>query len=195
MRDDARKGDLVSSQRRLIRDKVIDILTGITGVANAGAAVFGNRSKKVYPEEMPALIVYTRNEQAEIEVAAPRSYKRVLRLAVEVITDTKDDDARPDDVVDELCAEIERRLFLDETLSGLAADLRLSDTEMETNSDGETQHAAARITFEVDYWTDAPEEQTGLDDFLRVHSSMKVTGGVDDTVPATDDVTIVQPPD
>ncbi len=184
---------LPNSQRKIIRAKIIEILKGIEGIADAGQSVFANRSRKVYPEEMPALIVYTRDEQAEIEIGAPRAYKRVLRMAVEIVTDTKDDAVAPDDLVDDVTAEIERRMFRDETLTGLVSDVRLSDTEMETNSDGETMHAAARVTFEVHYWTDAPEEQIGLDDFERVHSEMLPTGSIDDdTEPATDDVTIDQ---
>lgn len=184
---------LPNSQRKIIRAKIIEVLTGIEGIASNGANVYANRSRKVYPEEMPALIVYTRDEQAEIEIEAPRSYKRRLRVAVEIITDTKDDAKAPDDLVDDIAAEIERRLFRDETLTGLVSDVRLSDTEMETNSDGETMHAAARVTFEIHYWTEAPEEQVGLDDFESVHSEMLPAGAIDDdTEPAIDDISIDQ---
>lgn len=184
---------LPNSQRKQIRAFIVDLLKGIEGVAATGQAVFANRSRKVFPEEMPALIVYTRSEQAELGLEAPRSYERRLRVGIEIITDTKDDADSPDDVVDDIGAEIERRMFKDETLSGLVSDVRLSDTDMETNSDGETQHAASRITFEIHYWTDAPEEQTDLDDFETVHSEMLPSNAIEgDTEPAVDDIALVE---
>lgn len=176
----------MSTTRKQIRAAVAQLLQGISGV---GSRVFESRSRQVWPEELPAILVYTRTETAEIFNESPREYKRTLQLAVEVIAKG---DENVDDTLDDLCQEIEHRIFQDDTLDNLVSDTILSDTEIDFVPDGEQPVGAARITFNVEYFTLAPEEQEGLDDFLRAHIETTPVPSTEDTEPAVDDVDLPQ---
>lgn len=173
------------SDRKLIRQKVADILTtpGITGIVS----VFKNRQQRVAAEELPALIIYTKSESAEISNVAPREYKRTLKLAVDIAYMDKDA-ARPDDFIDDTAQEIEQRLFRNETLDGLASDLFLSDTEIDFNTDSENETGLCRLTFDVIYYTKAPIEQPNLNPFERYEAEYKLPGSTP-TTPQDIDIT------
>jgi hypothetical protein len=164
----------MSSQRKLIRDKVAALLLAGGGISGIGTRIFTNRMRKVFASELPCIVIYSRTESAEINVAGPREYKRTLKMAIEIIDkyddvseDTLDDAV--DDRLDEIAEEVEQRLMRNETLDGLAADLILSDTEIDFNPEGEQPTGAARLTFDVEYNTLAPIEQLGLDAFEQAH--------------------------
>ena len=135
--------------------------------------------RKVFASELPCIVVYSRTESAEINVAAPREYKRTLKMAVEIIDKFDDvsentlDDA-VDDRLDEIAEEVEQRLMRNETLDGLASDLILSDTEIDFNPEGEQPTGAARLTFDIEYNTLAPIEQLNLDAFETAHIEYKI---------------------
>ncbi len=176
----------MSSQRAQIRAKFVEMLTA--GIPEVEGRVYPNRNKKIFPSECPCIVISTNEETASIEVAAPREYDRRLRIGVQVFAK----DATSDDFVDELIDSIEQTIFADEFLDGLAADTVLTDTQLLTNNDGSTTYRCAQVTFEVKYWTYAPENSGPLDDFLRVHSEMKPAPGLTDTAPAIDDITVGQ---
>lgn len=176
----------MSTTRKQIRAAFKQLLTGISGV---NSNVFASRSRQVWPEELPAILVYTRTETAEIYIDAPREYKRTLQLAVEIIAKG---DENVDEALDNLCQEVERRVFQDETLNDLVSDTILSDTEIDFVPDGEQPVGAARITFNVEYFSLAPEEKDGLDDFLRAHIETLPVPSTDDTEPAEDDLDLPQ---
>lgn len=159
------------SERKDIRAKVATILStpAIAGVA----AVFKNKQTRISPPEMPAIIIYTKSESAEVSIAAPREYKRILKLAVDVACiDTSA--TLVDDFLDDTAAEIEQRLFRNETLDGLASDLFLSDTEIDFITDSENEIGLCRLTFDVIYYTKAPVEQLNLEPFERYNAEYKL---------------------
>lgn len=179
----------MSLERKLIREKVAAILgtPAITGVL----AVFQNRQARVAPEEMPCILVYTKSESAEEAIAAPRQYRRTLKLVVEIVRmDVSATDV--DDFLDTVADEIEQRLFQNETLDGLASDTKLSDTEIDFITDSENEVGFCRLTFDVTYWTQAPREQPNLDAFERYHSDIKVSPSTPTTVPMKDDTELPQ---
>jgi len=166
------------SDRKDIREKVFDILStpAITGVAS----VFKNRQARLAPEELPAIIIYTKSESAEISNVAPREYKRTMKMAVDV---AKIDVSTvlTDDFLDDAAEEIEQRLFQNETLDGLASDLFLSDTEIDFITDAENEIGLLRLTFDVIYYTKAPIEQPGLEAFERYEAEIRLPTATDDT--------------
>lgn len=179
----------MSLERKNIRAKVAEILgtipiPGINGV-------FPSRQARVAPEEMPCILVYTKSESAEEGIAAPRQYKRTLKLVTEVVRI----DVGPtavDDFLDTVADEIEQRLFKNETLDGLASDTKLSDTEIDFVTDAENEIGFCRLTFDVTYWTNAPREIEDLDAFERYQSVTKVAGSTPDTPPMIDDTELPQ---
>lgn len=177
------------SQRKLIREKVVAILATppITGVVGG---VFTNRQKRVSREECPVILVYTKSESAVKGIEAPRQMKRTLKLVVEVGV-YKEQDA-VDDTLDDISEEIEQRLMRNETLDGLASDLLLSDTEIDFITDSESEVGALRVTFDIDYWTDAPIEQLDLDDYERYQAKYIPPNATPDTEPMLDESEVPQ---
>lgn len=183
------------SKRKQIRAAVKTLLTGISGV---GSNVFANRAKKLFPEELPAIIIFAKDEPAEKFAESPREMKRTLRLVVEITkrieekspSDTTPDDAfdaKLDDELDDICEEVEQRMFNNTTLNNLASDVLLNNTEIDHGIDGDREIAVAKITFDVEYYTYAPAETSGLDDFEKAHMEWTVEGG-NNPAPAVDEV-------
>lgn len=176
----------MSHQRQEIRDKVVELLTGI---AEVNERVFPNRARRLFEEELPAILVYTKSETGEIGVQAPREYKRTLKLAIEIVAKADED---LDNDLDDIAKEIETRLFRNETLDGLVSDVQYSDTEIEFEPEAQVPVGAARLTFDVEYWTEAPDEIPDLDDFEKAHIETLPEGATDDTEPAVDDLDMTE---
>ena len=179
----------MSLQRKLIRHKVADILS--EPVISNIKKVFSNRQARVSADEVPCVIVYTKSEKSEIGIQAPRQYTNTLALVV-LIQVLHNDNPLVDDLLDEISEEVRQRLFKNETLDGLAADLKLADTEIDFITDSEAEIGACRMTFDVTYWDDAPKEVSGLDDFLRYHAEYPIVGSTPETVPIEDDSEVPQ---
>lgn len=177
------------SDRKDIRAKVSDILStpGITGVAS----VFKNRQQRLAPTDLPAIIIYTKSESAEIDIVAPREYKRTLKLAVDIACiDTSA--VSVDDFLDDTADVIEQRLFQNETLDGLASDLKLSDTEIDFITDSENEIGLCRLTFDVTYYSKAPVEQPNLAPFERYSAEYKLPTATPTTPKDTDETELPQ---
>lgn len=161
------------TKRQTIRNKIKTLLT-TPAIAAVGARVFTNRMRKVFPEELPCIIIYSKSESAEITVTAPRQYTRTMKLAVEII-DKWDESAQSnlddtvDDRLDEIATEVEKRLYRNETLDNEVVDLLFSDIETDFDPTGEQPVGAMRLTFDVLYNVDAPDEQPNLDAFETAH--------------------------
>mgnify|MGYP003554283387 CR=1 FL=1 len=177
------------SSRKTIRAKIAAILTTptLTGIVN----VFESRQARLAPEELPAVIVYTKSEAAEISNVAPREYKRTLKVAVDIAR--LDTSATPgDDFLDDVAELIEQRLFQNETLDGLASDTFLSDTEIDFITDAQGEIALCRMTFDVIYYTQAPIEQPNLDAFERYSSEIKLPSATPTTPKDLDETELPQ---
>jgi len=183
------------TKRQTIRNKIKTILT-TPAIAAIGPRVFTNRMRKVFPEELPCIIIYSKSESAEITVAAPRQYKRIMKLAIEII-DKWDESAEAtlddtlDDRLDEIATEVEKRLYRNETLDGEVIDLLFSDIETDFVPEGEQPVGAMRLTFDVEYNVDAPDEQPGLDAWETAHAEFTIQpdGGQEKAV---DDIELPQ---
>lgn len=176
----------MSHQRTEIRNAIVTLLSGISGVQQ----VYPSQTRRLYAAELPAILVYTKSEAAEIFIEAPREYKRTMKLAIEVVAKAGEEDDL-DNTLDDICKEIETRIFRNETLNGLVSDLKYSDTEIDFVPDGDQPVGAGRITFDCEYFTLAPEEQVALDDWSKAHVEMLPEGAIeDDTEPAKDDLTL-----
>ncbi|WP_251976718.1 hypothetical protein [Salinicola avicenniae] len=138
--------------RQQIRDEIV---TAITGNTDARLNVWASRALPVWNGSqglravMPAILIYTRSEQAEIFNEAPREYRRVLQIGVQLHVLGAEN---TDDRLDALAAQVETQLLHDETLNGTCSDLRLFDSEFTFTDDGEHEMGAARLTFEATYF-------------------------------------------
>ena len=133
--------------RQQIRERAGTVLTGLT---TTGSNVFETR---IYPLEntnLPALVIYTKNETSEpIVMSTNRLMSRELELIVEVYVKQT---SNFDDQVDKICKEVEVAISADTTLNGLAKDCFLQSTEIEYNTEGEQPLSYAVLTFLTNYY-------------------------------------------
>lgn len=135
--------------RRQIRDAVF---TSVTGLATTASRAYKNR---VYPvREIPGLIVYNGNEDSEPDTIGTRSTTRVLNLNIEAY-------ATSDDVLDEICKEVEVALSADTTLGGLSKDCYLISTTFEF-AEGDDPSGVATMTYQIPYRTSLTAPDTAL---------------------------------
>ena len=133
--------------RQQLRERAGTVLTGLT---TTGSNVFETR---IYPLEntnLPALVIYTKNETSEpIVISTNRLMSRELELIVEVYVKQT---SNFDDQVDKMCKEVEVAISADTTLNGLAKDCFLQSTEIEYNTEGEQPLSYAVLTFLTNYY-------------------------------------------
>jgi hypothetical protein len=133
--------------RQQIREKIGTTLTGLT---TTGSNVFESR---VYPLEnanLPALIIYTKEESSEpIVIGTQRLMSRELSVVVEGYAKAT---SNFDDTIDTISKEVEAAIAADRTLDGLAKDTYLESTEIEFNGEGEKPLGYVSLTFLTNYY-------------------------------------------
>ena len=133
--------------RQQIREKIGATLTGLT---TTGSNVFESR---VYPLEnanLPALIIYTKEESSEpIVIGTQRVMSRELSVVVEGYAKAT---SNFDDTIDTISKEVEAAIAADRTLDGLAKDTYLESTEIEFNAEGEKPLGYVSLTFLTNYY-------------------------------------------
>mgnify|MGYP001464803615 FL=1 len=133
--------------RQQIRERAGTVLNNLT---TTGTNVFETR---IYPLEntnLPALVIYTKNETSEpLVISTDRLMSRELELIVEVYVKQT---SNFDDEVDKICKEIEIAISADTTLNGLAKDCFLQSTSIEYNTEGEQPLSYAVLTFLTNYY-------------------------------------------
>lgn len=109
-----------------------------------------HRSTPLFAGKLPAILIYTRDERIEEQPTAdPGLRYRKLELSVEIIASG---DAAAEEA-DVLAQAVEAILDADETLGLLVEGTRLTRTEVDQGGEGDTPVLAARLSFEVSYWT------------------------------------------
>jgi hypothetical protein len=152
----------VAHPRKLIRQAAVARLTGATA---AGARVFKARVVPFKQSELPAVAVYTPEEEVEAtRSSAPRELERTLQLVVEAVTKSGSP-SDVDDTADDLSLEIEAAIDVDPTLGGAATDTLLARVESDVFSESGTNHGLVRMTFTVFYETYAPTTAPTAYDF------------------------------
>lgn len=132
----------------------------------AGTRYYSNRFRPVMQANVPAIeqpnlpcgVVYTLTETAESNEGAPREYRRVLEMAIELIVaraESSDNDA--DDRLDQLIEQVEAVLAFDPTLGQDRVDVTYLRTDLVPLDEGDLAFAAARVTYQVVYYQVVPE--------------------------------------
>lgn len=147
--------------RQTIRNAVVERLRaplpdqscGSAGPTAAGCRVFSGRVRPLFPKDLPAILVYARQERADPDSRAAdgqRPLRRRLDLAVEIVAMARED---LDDALDSLAAQVEARLDGFEIPTHRTARLGLTDTEIDLVGEGEQMLGAARLTWTITYYT------------------------------------------
>lgn len=137
----------MSSARKAIRHAIAAVLLNNTA---AGAHVYASRTRKIPASSLPAILIYTREESAEIYNASPRELKRVLSVGIEIAARADDD---LDDALDDIAQQVERIMSENQTLSDTASDVLLTRTDIALTSEGDNQHGSAILAYDVTYYT------------------------------------------
>lgn len=145
-------------QRKLIRDKAVQMLTNKVYYESTILGVYKTRFLSWFPAELPAIGIYILEEPADDELTAPREYSRFPALMIEIILE-KNHIEDSDDVLDYFAKQVENIFFLNNTMDDLVDDLKLQDTKITPKIDGKDIFAAITLNWEIKYRTDAPEAQ------------------------------------
>ena len=139
--------------RTLIREAVAARLIEALPKVDAritSARISIHRSTPLFAAKLPAVLIYTRDERIEDQPNAdPGLRYRKLELSVEIIASGE----AAAEEADLLAQAVEAILDLDETLGLLVEGTRLTRTEVDQGGEGDTPVLAARLSFEVSYWT------------------------------------------
>ena len=139
--------------RTLIREAVAALLSANLPKVDARitpARISIHRSTPLFAGKLPAILIYTRDERIEEQPNAdPGLRSRLLELSVEIIASGE----AAAEEADVLAQAVEAILDLDETLGLIVEGTRLTRTEVDQGGEGDTPVLAARLSFEVSYWT------------------------------------------
>lgn len=175
----------MAHQRKLIREAVIARLKQ-AGTA-AEDRIFGSRVRSIKEKELPCILVYTKQESAEVSIEAPREFKRDLTVTLELIVqgDTETD---VDDALDDLAEQVEYAIFREETFGGVVSDVLLGETEIEILSEGERPVGGAKISLTMPYYQQMPGDQTGALEALETVNIKIDQATADDVIESEDTV-------
>tara|TARA_Y100001937_G_scaffold1817_1_gene2324 strand:+ start:952 stop:1440 length:489 start_codon:yes stop_codon:yes gene_type:complete len=136
----------VQSQLNLIKQSALKTLTGLS---TTGSNIFASRVHNLSSINLPALLLYTVEEESQPLVMNPaRSIEKTLTLHLEGYVKQN---ATYDDKVDDISKEVEEALFTNRLLDGLVKDSFLTNTEIEYESEGDNPLARVVMDFQVVY--------------------------------------------
>ena len=147
----------MSHVRTQIRDAVANVLNRLP---ETGFNVFKGRYFSIQAPKLPALLVYTTNEDAELSImGSSRGSDRVLTLVIEAYAKSS---GVVEDALDKIAVEVEEAMAADYTLGGLTRDVRYTGYELDANADPEQTVAVIRLTYDIKYRVSAGDVETAL---------------------------------
>lgn len=143
--------------RQQIRDAVV---TALTGLDITGSNVFKTRVHRFEEETLPALSVYTLQEDSERETMGTRAQSRTVSIAVDIAVQQN---TTPDDTLDDIAADVEAAMVAAWTgasgIWGSIRNLTLTSTVVRMTGEGEQPTFGMILTYACNYSTleGAPE--------------------------------------
>lgn len=186
----------MSEKRKAIRSAIKAVLMDQTV---AGGRVLVNRPNPLLQRpgsrstssELPAILIYTKDGTFEEWTAAPREFKRVAEVVVELVMDwgeTLDDD------LDDFADDVLQLIMRDDSLGGLCESITPVTETMLIRDGGDVEIGAVVMTFDVAYFQHLPGEDDGpTDDFLTLDTRTSLDGEQDEDDRTGDTITIPQP--
>lgn len=143
----------MSHVRQQIRDAV---KSAVTNLNTTGSRVYVSRTYKLTDDNLPALRLYTQDEETERLCKSPVYVKHTLPVAIECCAKQATD---VDNKVDTITSEVEAAIVGDSTLAALIKDNQITATDIEYSTEQEQPLAIAKVTFTIIYTTidGAPE--------------------------------------
>ena len=146
----------MSHPRTAIRDALVDRLkTKVDDVflTDAGEKIYGSRSKPLFDQFLPAILVYARNENVIEERFASDGFgatKRELDIAFEAVVLGGEE---VDTALDKIAEQIENAFDGWEMSSRKADVMKLKSTEIDVSIEGSKTYGAARLNYGITYYT------------------------------------------
>lgn len=146
--------------RAVIRKAVAALLKGKTV---AGQRVFTSRVEAFGAHHLPAISVYTTDEDADTGDTSPRRYTRTTDVVVQAVFDVDKD---LDDAMDAMALQLEAVLLADPSWGGVADDSVLTKSAMYLAETGRSDLGCLALTFRAEYDTrPGLLDEATLDDF------------------------------
>ncbi len=143
--------------RTAIRDALVDRLKTKVDDAfltDAEDKIYGSRSKPLFDQFLPAILVYARNENILEERYTTDGHgatKRELEIAFEAVVLG---DEEVDTTLDKIAKQIEDAFDGWEMPTRKADVLKLKSTEIDISIDGSKIYGAIRLTYNITYYTE-----------------------------------------
>ena len=139
---------MVDHVRQQIRDRIVSNVTGLTTTGNR---VFKSRVYPLNADTMPALLVYSTTEDSDIDVMGfPGVLNRIVNVAIEGYVRNI---TVYDNLIDDICQEVEVAMANDPTINGLAKNSFLSGTEISYTGEGDQPIGVVTMNYVVQYRT------------------------------------------
>lgn len=147
----------MSHPRTAIRDALVDRLkTKVDDVflTDAEDKIYGSRSKPLFDQFLPAILVYARHENILEERFTTDGYgatKRELDVAIEAVMLGNEE---IDTALDKIAKQIED-IFDGWEMPNRKSDImKLKSTEIDISIDGSKIYGAIRLTYNITYYTE-----------------------------------------
>ncbi len=143
--------------RTAIRDALVDRLkTKINDIflTDAEDKIYGSRSKPLFDQFLPAILVYARNEnilEERFTTDGHGAIKRELDVAIEAVMLG---DQEIDNALDNIAKQIEDAFDGWEMPTRKADVIKLKSTEIDISIDGSKIYGAIRLTYNITYYTE-----------------------------------------
>ncbi|MDX9731067.1 MAG: hypothetical protein RBT63_04795 [Bdellovibrionales bacterium] len=139
----------MASQRKPIRHAVTAILKAATIAEVNSNNIFSNRIEAYEKQELPAISIFTEEEDPVPYSTENKKYRRALTLRIETCVHAKSD---LDDKLDDISDAIEELLLERQDLNGTAQGLTLLSTSMELSGESAESSIGVCIqVFEINY--------------------------------------------
>jgi len=144
----------MSHKRQIIRDAIINQLKDKTDVRNN---IYGNRAKPLFDQFLPAILVYSKQEnilEDQFNIDGYTPLKRDLEVAIEAVILGGDEF---DQKLDNIAEQIESALDGFEIETRKADLIKLKSTEIDYSIEGSKIYGAVRLTYSVIYRTEVKQ--------------------------------------
>ncbi len=159
----------MSNKRKEIRHAFQTLLKGRT---RALFSVHSSRTRAIWEEELPAINVWTGDEEPEVAGIAPFRYKRTLEVVIELYLRSVHD---IDDDMDDFMSEVEnivdgQDLF---SLNQSVDQIVYSQSHVELQGETAKEGAVATLKYSVVYYTFAGADASKLDGLEGIDAEWK----------------------
>ena len=159
----------MSHKRQIIRDAIINQLKDKT---DAGGNVYGNRAKPLFDQFLPAILVYSKQEnilEDQYNIDGYASLKRDLEIAIEAVILGGDNF---DQKLDNIASQIESALDGFEIETRKADLIKLKPTEIDYSIEGSKIYGAVRLTYSVIYRTEVKQSDNNGTAITEIESNL-----------------------